>query len=186
MNNPTNSCNLIPHFSSNLTNYNYLYFGIQLHNSATCNLLLPNTGGNMVALWCPMKSERKSVALYFLPASGAALCKFCTPSYPVLIVALHWKGMRELPLSFPQLLQSKHARRALHTLVSGCGLLVSEIFLDGDRRGPRRGLLQALGMSEGRQRSAAGYSLLLEGHGFVTARARHTGNVLDALLCTKA
>lgn len=71
-------------------------------------------------------------------------------------------------------------------LVSGCGLLVSEIFLDGDRRGPSRGLLQALGMSAGRQRSAAEYCLLLEGHGFVTPRARHTGNVLDALLATKA
>lgn len=77
-------------------------------------------------------------------------------------------------------------RPVLHALVSGCGLLLSEIFLDGDRRGPSRGLLQALGMSEGRQRSAAEYCLLLEGHGFVAPRVRHTGNVLDALLATKA
>lgn len=71
-------------------------------------------------------------------------------------------------------------------LVSGCGLLLSEIFLDEDRRGPSRGLLQALSMSEGRQRSAAEYCRLLEGHGFVSPRARHTGNALDALLATRA
>lgn len=68
----------------------------------------------------------------------------------------------------------------------GCGLLLSEIFLDEERRGPSRGLLQALSMCEGRQRSAAQYSLLLKGHGFVTAHVRHTDNLLDAMLCIKA
>lgn len=68
----------------------------------------------------------------------------------------------------------------------GCGLLLSEIFLDEERRGPSRGLLQALSMCEGRQRSAAQYSLLLKGHGFITAHVRHTDNLLDAMLCIKA
>nr|XP_020465217.1 N-acetylserotonin O-methyltransferase-like protein isoform X1 [Monopterus albus] len=67
----------------------------------------------------------------------------------------------------------------------GCGLLLSEIFLDEDRKGPRRGLLQALSMSEGKQRSATEYSLLLKTHGFVTANVRRTDNLLDAMLCIK-
>lgn len=68
----------------------------------------------------------------------------------------------------------------------GCGLLLSEIFLDEDRRGPSRALLQALSMSEGKQRSTKEYSLLLESHGFITAHVRHTDNLLDAMLCIKA
>ncbi|XP_072252693.1 probable bifunctional dTTP/UTP pyrophosphatase/methyltransferase protein [Leuresthes tenuis] len=81
----------------------------------------------------------------------------------------------------------------LHTLLSriadacapGCGILLSEIFLDEDRSGPSRGLLQALSVSEGKQRSAAEYSLLLKSHGFIMARVRHTNNLLDAMLCIK-
>ncbi|XP_053184338.1 probable bifunctional dTTP/UTP pyrophosphatase/methyltransferase protein isoform X1 [Scomber japonicus] len=67
----------------------------------------------------------------------------------------------------------------------GCGFLLSEIFLDEDRRGPSRGLLQALSMSQGKQRGATEYSLLLESHGFITAQVRHTDNFLDAMLCIK-
>lgn len=70
-------------------------------------------------------------------------------------------------------------------MLPGCGLLLSEIFLDEDRRGPSRGLLQALSMSEGKQRSSTEYSLLLKSHGFVTAHVRHTDNLLDAMLCIK-
>ncbi|XP_023806588.1 N-acetylserotonin O-methyltransferase-like protein [Oryzias latipes] len=68
----------------------------------------------------------------------------------------------------------------------GCGLLLSEIFLDDDRGGPSRGLLQALSLSEGKQRSASEYRLLLERHGFITAHIKHTGNLLDAMLSIKA
>lgn len=71
-------------------------------------------------------------------------------------------------------------------MLPGCGLLLSEIFLDEDRRGPSRGLLQALSMSEGKQRSATEYSLLLKSHGFITAHVRHTDNLLDAMVCIKA
>lgn len=70
--------------------------------------------------------------------------------------------------------------------IIGCGLLLSEIFLDDDRGGPSRGLLQALSLSEGKQRSASEYRLLLERHGFITAHIRHTGNLLDAMLSIKA
>ncbi|XP_029967458.1 putative bifunctional dTTP/UTP pyrophosphatase/methyltransferase protein [Salarias fasciatus] len=68
----------------------------------------------------------------------------------------------------------------------GCGVLLSEIFLDEDRAGPSRGLLQALSMSEGQQRSAAEYSLLLKSHGFIPSHITHTHNLLDAMLCIKA
>uniref|UniRef100_A0A3B3U8X8 Acetylserotonin O-methyltransferase-like n=1 Tax=Poecilia latipinna TaxID=48699 RepID=A0A3B3U8X8_9TELE len=77
-------------------------------------------------------------------------------------------------------------RRISDACTPGCGLLLSEIFLDENRSGPSRGLLQALSMSEGKQRSAAEYSRLLKGHGFITAQVKHTNNLLDAMLCTKA
>ncbi|XP_036396353.1 probable bifunctional dTTP/UTP pyrophosphatase/methyltransferase protein [Megalops cyprinoides] len=71
------------------------------------------------------------------------------------------------------------------TCTPGCGLLVCEIFLDEERRGPSRALLQALSMTEGRQRSAAEYSLLMEKYGFTQARIKHTQSFLDAILCVK-
>ncbi|XP_017265558.1 probable bifunctional dTTP/UTP pyrophosphatase/methyltransferase protein [Kryptolebias marmoratus] len=82
----------------------------------------------------------------------------------------------------------------LHVLLSkiaaastpGCGLLLGEIFLEEDRSGPSCGLLQALSMSEGKQRSAAEYSRLLKRHGFITAHVKHTNSLLGAMLCVKA
>lgn len=76
--------------------------------------------------------------------------------------------------------------RIANVCATGGGLLLSEIFLDDDRKGPSRGLLQALSMSEGKQRSAAEYSHLLKSHGFITTHITHTDNLLDAMLCIKA
>uniref|UniRef100_I3JIB5 Acetylserotonin O-methyltransferase-like n=1 Tax=Oreochromis niloticus TaxID=8128 RepID=I3JIB5_ORENI len=90
--------------------------------------------------------------------------------------------LHDLPDEKVHILLSKIA----DACTAGCGLLLSEIFLDEDRRGPSRGLLQALSMSEGKQRSATEYSLLLKSHGFITAHIRHTDNLLDAMLCIKA
>ncbi|MFT7807862.1 N-acetylserotonin O-methyltransferase-like protein isoform X1 [Arapaima gigas] len=67
----------------------------------------------------------------------------------------------------------------------GSGVLVSEVLLDEERRGPSRGLLQALSMTQGSQRSASEYSLLLKAHGFLQVCVRHTGNFLDAILGVK-
>uniref|UniRef100_A0A8C6WHJ6 Acetylserotonin O-methyltransferase-like n=1 Tax=Neogobius melanostomus TaxID=47308 RepID=A0A8C6WHJ6_9GOBI len=67
----------------------------------------------------------------------------------------------------------------------GCGILLSEIFLNEDRSAPSRGLLQALSMSPGRQRSAQEYCLLLERHGFTVKDMKYTDNLLDAMLCLK-
>uniref|UniRef100_A0A669F1B4 Acetylserotonin O-methyltransferase-like n=1 Tax=Oreochromis niloticus TaxID=8128 RepID=A0A669F1B4_ORENI len=86
--------------------------------------------------------------------------------------------LHDLPDEKVHILLSKIA----DACTAGCGLLLSEIFLDEDRRGPSRGLLQALSMSEGKQRSATEYSLLLKSHGFITAHIRHTDNLLDAML----
>lgn len=77
-------------------------------------------------------------------------------------------------------------RKISDACTPGCGLLLSEIFLDESRSGPSRGLLQALSMSEGKQRSAAEYSRLLKDHGFITAQVKHTNSLLDAMLCIKA
>ncbi|XP_043105630.1 probable bifunctional dTTP/UTP pyrophosphatase/methyltransferase protein [Puntigrus tetrazona] len=81
----------------------------------------------------------------------------------------------------------------LHILLSklskrctpGCGLLVSEILLDEERKRPSRALLQALSMTEGKQRSTTEYSDLLEKHGFTTKHIKHSDNLLDAMLFVK-
>ncbi|XP_052004224.1 probable bifunctional dTTP/UTP pyrophosphatase/methyltransferase protein isoform X1 [Xyrauchen texanus] len=67
----------------------------------------------------------------------------------------------------------------------GCGLLVSEILLDEERKRPSRALLQALSMTEGKQRSSTEYCDLLEKHGFTPKHIKHTDNLLDAMLFVK-
>ncbi|XP_047671001.1 probable bifunctional dTTP/UTP pyrophosphatase/methyltransferase protein isoform X1 [Tachysurus fulvidraco] len=71
------------------------------------------------------------------------------------------------------------------TCSPGCGLLLSEILLDEERTRPSRALLQALSMTEGRQRSAAEYSHLIRKHGFSLVHTQYTGNLLDAMLFVK-
>lgn len=68
---------------------------------------------------------------------------------------------------------------------AGGGLLLSEILLDEGRTRPSRALLQALSMTEGRQRSAVEYSNLMKKHGFSPVHTRYTGNLLDAMLFVK-
>ncbi|KAJ8383533.1 hypothetical protein AAFF_G00219830 [Aldrovandia affinis] len=67
----------------------------------------------------------------------------------------------------------------------GCGVLVAEMFLDEERSGPSRALLQALSMTAGRQRSATEYHRLMKEHGFTQSRAAFTHSFLDAVLCIK-
>lgn len=71
------------------------------------------------------------------------------------------------------------------TCTPGCGLLLSEILLDEERTKPSRALLQALSMTEGRQRSATEYSNLMKKHGFSSVHTRYTDNLLDAMLFVK-
>ncbi|XP_077436575.1 putative bifunctional dTTP/UTP pyrophosphatase/methyltransferase protein isoform X2 [Vanacampus margaritifer] len=75
--------------------------------------------------------------------------------------------------------------RIAEACTPGCGLLLCDIFLDEGRTGPSRGLLQALSMSEGKQRSADEYALLLKSHNFVATGIKLTENLLDAMLCVK-
>uniref|UniRef100_A0A1A8R2I8 Acetylserotonin O-methyltransferase-like n=2 Tax=Nothobranchius rachovii TaxID=451742 RepID=A0A1A8R2I8_9TELE len=77
-------------------------------------------------------------------------------------------------------------RKVADACTPGCGLLLGEIFLEEDRSGPSLGLLQALSMSEGKQRSATEYSQLLKNYGFITAHVKHTNSLLGAMLCIKA
>lgn len=76
-------------------------------------------------------------------------------------------------------------KKIADTCKPGCGVLLSEIFLNENRSGPSRGLLQALSMSPGRQRSAQEYCSLLERHGFTVKDIKYTDNLLDAMLCLK-
>ena len=71
------------------------------------------------------------------------------------------------------------------TLPPGSGVLVCEILLDEEQRGPSRAFLQALSMTEGSQRSASQYTLLLGQHGFTQTHLKHTNNLLDAVLFVK-
>uniref|UniRef100_A0A1A8FS78 Acetylserotonin O-methyltransferase-like n=3 Tax=Nothobranchius korthausae TaxID=1143690 RepID=A0A1A8FS78_9TELE len=77
-------------------------------------------------------------------------------------------------------------RKVADACTPGCGLLLGEIFLEENRSGPSIGLLQALSMSEGKQRSATEYSQLLKNYGFITAHVKHTNSLLGAMLCIKA
>ncbi|KAJ1117996.1 hypothetical protein NDU88_006191 [Pleurodeles waltl] len=81
----------------------------------------------------------------------------------------------------------------LHTLLTkiatiskpGTTLLVGEIVMDEENRNPR-GLLQALTMSEGKQRTALEYKALLGKYGFSNVQIKITGNFLDAILAVKS
>ncbi|KAK5607377.1 hypothetical protein CRENBAI_024778 [Crenichthys baileyi] len=77
-------------------------------------------------------------------------------------------------------------RKISDACTPGCCLLLSEIFLEENRSGPSRGLLQALSMSEGKQRSAVEYSRILKDHGFITVQVKHSNNFLDSMMCVKA
>ncbi|KAM4701037.1 putative bifunctional dTTP/UTP pyrophosphatase/methyltransferase protein isoform 1-T2 [Discoglossus pictus] len=63
-------------------------------------------------------------------------------------------------------------------------LLLAEIVLDEEKKEPRA-LLQALSMSEGKQRTGSEYRQLLESHGFNNVLVKTTGNILDSILATK-
>lgn len=82
-------------------------------------------------------------------------------------------------------------KRIYDRLPSGGAVLVAEKLIGPDRSGPRWALMQHLGMliyTEGRERTAQEYDLLLKSVGFskVEHRALPGGVPLDAVLATKA
>lgn len=82
----------------------------------------------------------------------------------------------------------------IHTLLTrirealpeeGGALLIAEKLLDDDKRGPLFAQLQSLNMlvcTEGKERSLAEYTALLQAAGFSRVEARRTGAPLDAML----
>ncbi|XP_010150512.1 PREDICTED: N-acetylserotonin O-methyltransferase-like protein, partial [Eurypyga helias] len=71
----------------------------------------------------------------------------------------------------------------------GCGILLAETVLDGDKRNRSTALLQSLNMlvqTEGKERSGSEYRGLLEHHGFTDVKIRLTGNLLDVVVCIKS
>jgi acetylserotonin N-methyltransferase len=78
--------------------------------------------------------------------------------------------------------------RIYQALPPGGGLLVAEKLLDEDRAGPRWAQLQSLNMlvcTEGKERTMAEYSALLQRAGFTSIEARITRSPLDAILALK-
>ncbi len=60
--------------------------------------------------------------------------------------------------------------------------------MDDDRSGPTYTLMQDLNMlvcTDGRERTEAEYSLLLQGAGFSSVQFRRTDSVVDAIFATK-
>ena len=83
-----------------------------------------------------------------------------------------------------RLLAKMHA-----ALPAGGGLLIAEILLDDDKRGPVDAQMQSLNMlvcTEGRERSLAEYRRILEAAGFADIEGRRTGAPLDAVLAMKS
>jgi acetylserotonin N-methyltransferase len=73
-------------------------------------------------------------------------------------------------------------------LPEGGGLLIGEMLLDDDRRGPVSALMQSLSMltcTEGQERSAAEYEALCRAAGFREVCAKRTGTPSDAVLAIK-
>jgi acetylserotonin N-methyltransferase len=73
-------------------------------------------------------------------------------------------------------------------LPPGGGLLIAEILLDDDKRGPVDAHMQSLNMlvcTEGRERSLSEYRSLLESAGFPAVQGHRTGTPLDAVLALK-
>lgn len=73
-------------------------------------------------------------------------------------------------------------------LPAGGALLIAETLLDEDGSGPVSSQMQSLNMlvcTEGRERTASEYKVLLETNGFTRVEARRTGTQLDAVLAFK-
>ena len=70
----------------------------------------------------------------------------------------------------------------------GGGLLIAEVLLDEDKRGPVAAHMQSLNMlvcTEGRERTGSEYRDLLRAAGFSSVEARRTGKPVDAILAVK-
>lgn len=73
-------------------------------------------------------------------------------------------------------------------LPAGGGLLIAEILLDDDKRGPLAAHLQSLNMlvcTEGRERTLGEYRALLTEAGFSSVEGVRTGKPVDAILALK-
>jgi acetylserotonin O-methyltransferase len=83
---------------------------------------------------------------------------------------------------------NKLLRKIFLCLPSKGALLVTETLVDDDRSGPSYTLMQDLNMlvcTDGRERTEAEYSALLQGAGFATVQFRRTDSLVDAILALK-
>jgi acetylserotonin N-methyltransferase len=78
--------------------------------------------------------------------------------------------------------------KIIASLPSGGGLLVAETLLNDDKSGPLYSAMQDLNMlvcTEGRERTRAEYTQLLQGAGFASVEFKQTGSLVDAILAIK-
>jgi acetylserotonin N-methyltransferase len=83
---------------------------------------------------------------------------------------------------------NKLLRRVFLALPQGGALLVTETLVDDDRGGPTYTLMQDLNMlvcTDGRERTEAEYSVLLQAASFASVQFRRTGSLVDAILASK-
>jgi acetylserotonin N-methyltransferase len=82
----------------------------------------------------------------------------------------------------------KLLRKIFFSLPRKGALLVTETLVDDDRSGPVYTLMQDLNMlacTDGRERTEAEYSALLQSAGFATVQFRRTDSLVDAILAVK-
>jgi acetylserotonin N-methyltransferase len=83
---------------------------------------------------------------------------------------------------------NKLLRRVFLAMPKGGALLVTETLVDDDRGGPTYTLMQDLNMlvcTDGRERTEAEYSALLQAAGFSSVQFRRTDSLVDAILAAK-
>ena len=79
-------------------------------------------------------------------------------------------------------------RKIYERLPEGGALLIAEKLLNDDKTGPRWAVLQSLNMllaTEGKERTLAEYTALLQAAGFQQVEGRRTNSPLDAVLAVK-
>uniref|UniRef100_A0A8C5TCB2 Acetylserotonin O-methyltransferase n=1 Tax=Malurus cyaneus samueli TaxID=2593467 RepID=A0A8C5TCB2_9PASS len=122
--------------------------------------------------------------IYDLGGGGGALARECVSLYPNSTVTIY-----DLPkvvqVAKEQFVSPEERQIAFH---EGGGVLLVESLLNEDKSGPVETQLYSMNMlvqTEGKERTAAEYSKLLEAAGFGVIRVRRTGKLYDAVLGRK-
>ncbi|XP_010578745.1 PREDICTED: acetylserotonin O-methyltransferase isoform X2 [Haliaeetus leucocephalus] len=119
-----------------------------------------------------------------LGGGGGALARECVSLYPNSMVTIY-----DLP-KVVQLAKEQFVPPEEHRIAfrEGGGVLLVESLLNEDKSGPLETQLYSMNMlvqTEGKERTAAEYSKLLEAAGFREVQVKRTGKLYDAVLGSK-